>query len=183
MHSIQCLAECLGYIPHAIICTHFRASSSPLVTAILRVKLAGTAGLQVEKLNNREVEVYLRNRRKIQNHIGGLHACSMALAAESATGMIVGMNVPDTHIPLIKSMNVNFVRRCQGDIRARATLSEEDYRRINEDDKGEVKVDVRVEDESGKEPIEAEMIWAWVSKDRGNRKKEKVEQEDSTAGE
>jgi len=64
------------------------------------VKLAGTAGLRVEKLTEREVEVVLKNKRRIQNHIGGLHACSMALAAESATGMVVGMNVPDTHIPL-----------------------------------------------------------------------------------
>ena len=136
------------------------------------VKLAGTAGLQVEKLNSKEVEVYLRNKKKIQNHIGGLHACSMALAAESATGMIVGMNVPDTHIPLIKSMNVDFVRRCQGDIRAKARLSEEDYRRINEDEKGEVTVDVVVEDETGKEPIKAEMVWAWISKDRGSKKEE-----------
>jgi len=64
------------------------------------VKLAGTAGLRVETLTPHKVEVVLKNRRKIQNHIGGLHACSMALAAESATGMVVGMNVPDTHIPL-----------------------------------------------------------------------------------
>ena len=35
------------------------------------VKLAGTAGLRVEKLNKREVEVTLRNKRKVQNHIGG----------------------------------------------------------------------------------------------------------------
>ena len=142
------------------------------------VKLAGTSGLQVEKLDQRETIVYLRNKRKIQNHIGGLHACSMCLAAESATGMIVGMNVPDTHIPLIKQMNVSFVRRCQGDIRARAVLSEEDYRRINEEDRGEVNVEVQVEDESGNEPIKAEMIWAWVSKDRGNvGKKSKEKQE------
>ena len=78
------------------------------------------------------------------------------------------MNVPDTHIPLIKSMNVNFVRRCQGDIRVKATLGEDDYKRMNEDDRGEVTVDVRVEDESGNEPIKAEMIWAWVSKDRSS---------------
>mmetsp|Transcript_28180 Transcript_28180/g.81508 ORF Transcript_28180/g.81508 Transcript_28180/m.81508 type:complete len:185 (-) Transcript_28180:3110-3664(-) len=143
------------------------------------VKLAGTSGLQVEKLNQREVQVYLRNKRKIQNHIGGLHACSMCLAAESATGMIVGMNVPDTHIPLIKQMNVSFIRRCQGDIRARAMLSEEDYRRINEEDRGEVNVEVQVEDESGNEPIKAEMIWAWVNKNRGdgsNKTKEKQEE-------
>ena len=133
------------------------------------VKLAGTAGLRVAKLTGREVEVSLKNKRRIRNHIGGLHACSMALAAESATGMIVGMNVRDTHIPLIKAMNIKFVRRCQGDIRAKATLSEEDYERIHEEDKGDVTVEVTVEDESGQEPIEAEMVWAWVSKDRKTR--------------
>jgi len=133
------------------------------------VKLAGTAGLRVEKLNAREVEVTLRNTKKIQNHIGGLHACSMVLAAESATGMIVGMNVPDTHLPLIKTMKIDFVRRCVGDIRATAHLTADDLKRINEDDKGDVKIDVVVKDESGKEPIKAEMIWAWINKKRNNR--------------
>lgn len=130
------------------------------------VKLAGTSGLLVEKMEPQESEVYLENRRKVQNHIGGLHACSMALAAESATGLVVGYNVPDTHIPLLKSMNITFVRRCQGAVRATATLSDEDFRRIHQEDQGDVNVQVRVEDESGKEPIQAEMIWAWVSKER-----------------
>jgi acyl-coenzyme A thioesterase PaaI-like protein len=134
------------------------------------VKLAGTAGLRVEKLTPREVQVHLNNKRSIRNHIGSLHACSMALAAESATGMILGMNVPDTHLPLIKTMNVDFVRRCQGGVRATATLSEKDYQRIHEEDRGDVKVDVVVEDDSGQEPIKAEMIWAWVSKDRTKKK-------------
>lgn len=58
--------------------------------------------------------VTLKNRRRVQNHIGGLHACGMALAAESATGIVVGMNVPDSAIPLCKSMKINFVRRCEG---------------------------------------------------------------------
>lgn len=72
-------------------------------------------------------------------------------------------------------MNISFVRRCQGDIRARAVLSEEDYRRINEEDRGEVNVKVQVEDESGNEPIKAEMIWAWVNKDRGSKGRKETE--------
>jgi acyl-coenzyme A thioesterase PaaI-like protein len=130
------------------------------------VKLAGTAGIRIEQVTQQESVVTLKNRRKIQNHIGGLHACSMALAAESATGILIGMNVPDTHLPLIKSMRVNFVRRCEGNIRVTASLSDEDYRRIHEDEKGDVTVPCKVEDESGKEPIETEMIWAWVPKNR-----------------
>ena len=133
------------------------------------VKLAGTAGLKVEKLNRTESQVYLKNRRKIQNHIGGLHACSMALAAESATGMLVGMNVPDNKLPLIKSMNIDFVRRCQGDIRVSAWLSEKDCQRMHEEERGDVTVQVQVKDESDNEPIKAEMIWAWVSKTKSSK--------------
>lgn len=55
------------------------------------VKLAGTAGIRIEKLTHMSSRVTLANTRKVQNHIGGLHACSMALAAESATGILIGM--------------------------------------------------------------------------------------------
>jgi len=90
-----------------------------------QVKLAGTAGIKIEKLSENEAVVHLKNRRKVQNHIGGVHACGMALLAESATGMIVGMNVPDSHLPLMKSMKMTFVKRATGDLKAVATLKPE----------------------------------------------------------
>ena len=55
------------------------------------VKLAGTAGIRVEALTHTRASLRLPNAKRIQNHIGGLHACSMALAAESATGILIGM--------------------------------------------------------------------------------------------
>eukprot|EP00579_Thalassiosira_antarctica_P028069 CAMPEP_0202005240 /NCGR_PEP_ID=MMETSP0905-20130828/10326_1 /ASSEMBLY_ACC=CAM_ASM_000554 /TAXON_ID=420261 /ORGANISM="Thalassiosira antarctica, Strain CCMP982" /LENGTH=92 /DNA_ID=CAMNT_0048562761 /DNA_START=16 /DNA_END=294 /DNA_ORIENTATION=+ len=57
----------------------------------LTVKLAGTAGIRIESLSQTNSVLSLPNKKRIQNHIGGLHACSMALAAESATGILVGM--------------------------------------------------------------------------------------------
>ena len=133
------------------------------------VKLAGTAGIRIESLTHKHAHVSLQNTRKIQNHIGGLHACSMALAAESATGILIGMNVPDTHLPLIKSMKVDFVRRCEGSINVEASITEDDYKRIHEEEKGEVLVKCTVKDESGKEPIKADMLWAWVPKQRRSK--------------
>lgn len=52
--------------------------------------------------------------KQVQNHIGGVHACGMALAAESATGIIMGMNVPDSRLTLCKSMAVDFKRMSKG---------------------------------------------------------------------
>ena len=68
------------------------------------VPLVGTAGLQFLKLEPGRVELYINNRKHVQNHIQGVHAAAMALLAETATGFVVGMSIPDDKLPLIKSM-------------------------------------------------------------------------------
>lgn len=102
----------------------------------------------------------------VQNHIKGVHAAAMALAAESATGIVFAMSVPDTHVPVIKSMHVDYVRRARGSLRAEASLPSEAVERIRGEEKGHVTVPVRVTDEAGEEPVKCEMVWAWVPKVR-----------------
>jgi Domain of unknown function (DUF4442) len=51
---------------------------------------------------------------QVQNHIGGIHACGMALLSETATGALLAMNVPDTHLPLCKSFKIDFKRLAKG---------------------------------------------------------------------
>jgi acyl-coenzyme A thioesterase PaaI-like protein len=57
------------------------------------------------------VEVHLANERAVQNHIGSVHASAMNLLAETATGMVVGMNVRDDCLPLAKSLTMDFRKR------------------------------------------------------------------------
>jgi len=93
-----------------------------------------------------------------------VHAAAMALLAETATGFVVGVNLSDDKLPLIKSLHVDFKRRTVGDMRAVASLSEEQVAMIRSNPKGELLVPVTVTDESGEEPIQCQMLWAWVSK-------------------
>lgn len=60
---------------------------------ILQVKMAGAAGIHIDKLEEDKAILRLRNRRRVQNHIGGIHAAATALLAESATGAVFAMNV------------------------------------------------------------------------------------------
>lgn len=131
-----------------------------------KVKLAGTTGIEVLKTDGRSVTFRQRNRKKAQNHIGGVHAAAMALLAESATGFITGINLPGDKLPLIKSMKVNYLKRTQGDMQAVATLTDEQIAMMQQQEKGETLVQVVVTDESGESPIECEMLWAWVPKKR-----------------
>jgi acyl-coenzyme A thioesterase PaaI-like protein len=131
------------------------------------VPLVGTAGLRFDELSSQRVVVRIRNRKPVQNHIKGVHAAAMALLAETATGFCVGMNLPDDKLPLIKSMKVDYLKRAVGDMSAVAELRPEQIQQILTLDKGEVTVPVRISDESGQEPIQCEMVWAWVPKKRG----------------
>lgn len=128
------------------------------------VPFVGTSNIHFEKITNNELVVTVANKRKVRNHIGQVHAAAMALLAETATGILVGYNLPDSKLPLIKTMNINFVRRTKGDIKAVATLTDEQLLKIMETDKGEVSVAVKVTDETNNEVIKAEMIWAWIPK-------------------
>ena len=91
----------------------------------------------------------------------------MALLAESASGFLVGMNVPDDKLPLIKTMKIDYLKRAQGDLTAIATLEAGQIEQIRQQDKGEVRVAVLVSDENGNQPIACEMVWAWVGKKPG----------------
>jgi len=130
------------------------------------VPMVGSAKLRFEEVTTDRVVVTIRNRRRVQNHIKGVHAAAMALLAETATGFCVGMNVPDDKLPLIKTLKVDYLKRAQGDMRAVAQLRPEQIQQIRTLDKGEVTVPVSITDESGGEPIQCEMVWAWVPKKR-----------------
>ncbi|WP_230371531.1 DUF4442 domain-containing protein [Paludibacterium denitrificans] len=130
------------------------------------VPFLSTAGLRFEEVSQQRLVVSLRNRRKVQNHIKGIHAAAMALLAETATGFVVGMNVPDDKLMLLKSMKIDYLKRAQGDMRASASLTAEQIASMHELEKGNVTVAVNVTDESGESPISCEMVWAWVPKQR-----------------
>lgn len=131
------------------------------------VKFFGTASLKFEQLSNERTVVFIKNRRKVQNHIGGVHAVAMALIAESATGSLVGLNLGAESVPVIKTMTVNYLKRAKGDMRAEAWLTAEQIEQIKTTPKGEVNVACKVTDAEGKEPITVEMIWAWTPVRRG----------------
>lgn len=141
-----------------------RAALSRLLGRV--VPFVGTADLVIEEMTDSRVSVLLRNRRKVQNHIGGVHAVAMGLAVETATGFVTGLNVPDTRVPLIKSLKVDYVKRTRGDLRAVATLAPDQRELIRTTDKGELEVEVHATDESGAEPIRCTAVWAWVPRRR-----------------
>lgn len=130
------------------------------------VPFTGTAGIRIERLDHGQCVISLPNRRRVRNHIGSVHAIASLLIAESATGFLVGMNVPDDRVPVIKRVAADYVKRAGGDMRVVASLTDEQIALIRDTEKGETPVQVEIHDGEGREPILIEMIWAWTPKRR-----------------
>jgi len=128
------------------------------------VPMVGSARIRYEQVSHDQVMVSMANHKAMQNHIGQVHACAMALLAETATGFVTAMNVPDSAVVLIKSIKIDYKCPTQGAMRAIATLTNEQQQLMQSTDKGETLVQVVITDESGKAPIQCEMLWAWIAK-------------------
>ncbi|MGH8277981.1 MAG: DUF4442 domain-containing protein [Gammaproteobacteria bacterium] len=123
-----------------------------------------TVRLQFKDLSEERAVLYLRNRRRVQNHIGSVHAAAVALIAETASGTLLTMNLPADRVPLLKSMQIDYTRRAKGDLLAEARLDAAARKRVRTEPKGDLVVPVTVSDESGAEPVHCNMRWAWISK-------------------
>lgn len=130
------------------------------------VRFAGTAGTRVEKLTPNECVIVMRNKKKVQNHIGSVHAAAMALMAESATGFITGLSVPDSRILVVRNLELEYKRRASGDMKAVASFSDEQVAFIKNTEKGDIEVPIKITDSTGEETAIARMVWAWTPKKR-----------------
>jgi acyl-coenzyme A thioesterase PaaI-like protein len=128
------------------------------------VPMVGTAGISYDLVTQEKVICSIKNRRKMQNHIHGVHAVAMALLAETATGFVVGMNIQPEGMVLIKSLKVEYKKVAKGDLIATATLSASQRELMATTPKGEVTVPCIITDETGQSPVEIEMIWVWLPK-------------------
>ena len=141
----------------------------PLVTKAVGevIPFVDTAGCFIEAYTPHRVAVRLDNEHRVQNHLGGLHAAALALLAETASGLVVALNVPDGSSPLLRTMDVSFDRFARSAVQAEATLTSEEGTQVQSRPLGQVEVDVTLtapDDETTL--VSGSLKWAWVPKDR-----------------
>lgn len=163
-----------------------KARSSILTKAFSKVvPYVGTTGLYYETVTPNDVVVSLNNRKAVQNHIGSIHAVAVTLLAETATGFVLGMNLPADRVLLIKSYAVNFYRPLkQGQVAAVASLSDEQRLEILNTPKGEMVIPCVIDDresDSERDPITVEMTWAWIPKAELAARRQGANQETESA--
>lgn len=159
-NTIAKIAAAAAYLPQVIRAKVLSKTFGSIVPMV------GTAGISYDLVTADKVICSIKNRRPMQNHIKSMHAVAMALIAETATGFVVGMNIPNDSMVLIKSLKMEYKKLAKGDLVAVATLTPTQRELIASTPKGETIVNCIITDETGQNPVECEMIWAWLPKKR-----------------
>ena len=141
----------------------------PLVTKAVGevIPFVDTAGCFIEAYTPRRVAVRLDNETRLRNHLGGLHAAALGLLAETATGLVVALNVPDGSSPLLRTMNISFDAFARETVQAEATLTDDESAQVQSRSIGQIEVDVTLAaPDDDTTLVSGTLKWAWLPKER-----------------
>jgi uncharacterized protein (TIGR00369 family) len=136
----------------------------------LTVPYLSTSSVEFAELSEASATLRLKNRRRVQNHMKTVHASAMFLLAEAATGAVLSANLPEGSRFSTTHIEIDYVRRAEGDLVAVATLDEAQRELVRGTDKGRLTVPVRVTDQSGNVPATFVVEWAWKHASRARGK-------------
>lgn len=104
-------------------------------------------------------EVRIRDRRRVHNHIGSVHAIALCNLAELSAGVMTDATLPDGMRWIPKGMSVTYLKKAVGTLHGVATPVSE----ARVDTQGyEWPVDVQVSDVAGEVVFRARVMM-WVS--------------------
>ena len=119
----------------------------------------GTIAPRFVSLEPGRCEVQMRDRRRVHNHLGGVHAIALCNLAELAAGVMIDASLPSTQRWIPKGMTVEYLQQARGTMRAVATP---DIPAVGADHGYELPVSVLVTDPSGAAVFRARVAM-WVS--------------------
>ncbi|HRP34745.1 MAG TPA: hotdog fold domain-containing protein [Gammaproteobacteria bacterium] len=98
-----------------------------LFTRIVCVKAPYFASIspRLTRLEPGRCEAYLKHRRRVQNHIGTVHAIALCNLAELCAGLVTDVSIPRDMRWIPQDMTVRYLKKAAGRISAIATPATE----------------------------------------------------------
>lgn len=119
----------------------------------------GSISPRISVLQANRCEGYFNHKRKVQNHIGTVHAIALCNIAELCAGLMVDVSLPSDMRWIPQSMTVNYLKKAKGKMHATAEPIDP---LISTPESYPAKTKVNIRDSSGIEVFTAE-INMWIS--------------------
>jgi acyl-coenzyme A thioesterase PaaI-like protein len=105
------------------------------------------------ELRSGHAEVFVRNRRRVHNHLGTVNAIALCAACELAAGTMLESSLPPGLRWIPRGMTVRYLKKADTDVVATAALSAP----IEDSFHGDLIVPVRVRNTAGEIVMEADI--------------------------
>ena len=112
----------------------------------------GTISPVFDLLEPGHARARIRKRRKVQNHIGTVHAIAMANLCEFVAGTLTEVSIPASMRWIPRGMQINYLAKATTDVHAEARFPD-----IDADTARDVVVPVRVMDADGNVVVTADI--------------------------
>jgi acyl-coenzyme A thioesterase PaaI-like protein len=95
-------------------------------------------------------KVAMSRRRRVENHLGSIHALALGNLCELAAGMVTEVTTPPGTRWIPRGMTIEYLRKAESEVCATARLDKSDWSAA-----GNVAVPVSVADKNGNEVVRA----------------------------
>lgn len=87
------------------------------------IPYTGSVSPRIKRIAPGDIEIILRDRRKIRNHLNSVHAIALANIGEFASGLALFSKAPKGAIAIITKLEIDYLKKARGDLLAHAQFA------------------------------------------------------------
>lgn len=97
------------------------------------IPYTGALRAQIVKLEKGNIELQLKDRRAVRNHLSSIHAMALANLAEFSTGLAIITGLPPKKRAILKGFEIEYLKKARGTLSAKSSYTHKDSNEESQD--------------------------------------------------
>jgi acyl-coenzyme A thioesterase PaaI-like protein len=97
------------------------------------IPYTGALKAQIVKLEKGNVELRLKDRKGVRNHLSSIHAMALANLGEFSTGLAIITGLPPKRRAILKGFEIEYLKKARGTLSAKSSYTHKDSNEESQD--------------------------------------------------